>query len=264
MNKAKAKKEKARRVPRSEWPAPLSRVKKKWTPHEESILVAGWGVFKLDLLAERLGRTPAGVLLRAEKMGIGAAGRGTISLTEMSRLLGYDPGTIKLVMRRLGLSAKRVPSTNLRAFRGGRAPQGKVYALDEDDMDLIVAELNRQPDPNRIQETFEGEWGTGTKPDACLRCKGTTKPHLCRGLCNPCYCKSKSDGTLHRYPPIKRGTVGAKKKPKKDEAQVVHVRPVQEAVQGSSGLAPARSSGTVGEGARADAASGVHDSVGRG
>jgi hypothetical protein len=32
-----------------------------------------------------------------------------------------------------------------------------------------------------------GMWGVGRKPDACLTCKRTDKPHYAKGHCKPCY-----------------------------------------------------------------------------
>lgn len=96
---------------------------------------------------------------------------------------GYSWTTVKLVAARLGVNIPR------RARSAQSRPHGTVgrhYAIDEDTAEKILADLLARPDGRRHRLTYRGEWGRGGKPEACVECEKTDRPHLSRGRCDRC------------------------------------------------------------------------------
>lgn len=165
----------------------------------------------MEAIAKRLERTPAGVILRARVLDLGVPGRGLIGLKALAKRLGYDAKAVIRAAKRAGvpLSYRRLPTTNIRSGK----PRGVNYGFEDDDVDAIVAELRSSPNPNIITTTRHGEWGTGTKPPACLDCGRSDRKHSARGLCGACYkAREKYGRGFEDRPPIKRGTVNVRKR----------------------------------------------------
>lgn len=160
----------------------------KWTVEEERRLEWEWGTCSLREMARRLGRPEGGVREKARKMGLGSLARGTYSLARVAEMTGYDRGRIATAARRAGVNLSRSPrSRNTRAGQKGRH-----YAIDDDALDRIVAELAKHPDGGRLWRTHARDWGGkfrdgSPKPAACVGCGTAEGPHHARGRCRACY-----------------------------------------------------------------------------
>jgi hypothetical protein len=168
------------------------RVGRRWTEEEVKRLRFDWGEMDLEALARRLGRTPAAVTWKAQQLGLGPVYRGTHSLFEISRITGYDRGTIRIAAARAGVPLRRAKRT-LRSSEGSR---GRRYAIPHEHYLKILEELaKKRNDAGNLQRVAAGEWGStsgvgewGTKqPGACLDCGTRKRPRRVRGRCRPCY-----------------------------------------------------------------------------
>ena len=65
---------------------------KNWTKEEEAQLAEEWGMFSIGTLAKRLNRSENGIIVRAQRLGLGAHIRSSdlISLNELFKAFGYQ------------------------------------------------------------------------------------------------------------------------------------------------------------------------------
>lgn len=163
-----------------------------------------WGTLTVTTIAKKLGRTPKGVVERAKRTGLGVASRGTWTMMALVAHLGYCDRAIKTAAKRAGvnLSWQRAPTTTLRPD-GTHAPGASKFALDDDDVEAIVAELQAAPH-NRVMASLSGEWATGRKPVACLDCGTSERPHFARGLCRRCYSRALARRDHERHPVVRK------------------------------------------------------------
>lgn len=177
------------------------RHKTLWTAQDEQVLAWGWGVFSIDTLCKRLGRTPAAILNRVRVLDLGPPGRGYMTARAVAAEAGCDPTTVVVVAGYLGIKLKRRPSTKYKG-NGVRYRRGNVYSIDQEDAERIIEEICRHS--GRVDCTATGEWDTGRKACACLDCGRTDRPHCARNLCTACWKRHQKAGTLAQFPPLTR------------------------------------------------------------
>lgn len=160
---------------------------KAWSDLETDKLSFWWGVFSIQTIAKRLGRTPAGVSEKARKMKLGAFAKDTISMREFVRLSGYEDSRIRASAEALGIKLGRIGVGNPKRPKAKRA-----YGITEEQQEQLLAHFAEHPGifyPNKpgSGKTTQGVWGIGRKPPACLRCNKNERPHYSKGYCEPCY-----------------------------------------------------------------------------
>lgn len=162
---------------------------RRWTEEEDEQLRWWWGIISAKKLARKLGRTPAGVVDRGQKLKLGAPRRGYLSMNELSRQSGYSRSTILTAAKRLGLPLRRQP-TYQKSSRGTPEhwrKKNKNYAISFEIAERIIEELTSRPDGKRKAISYRGEWGGPNKPTQCADCGKTDRPHAAKGLCDRCY-----------------------------------------------------------------------------
>jgi len=173
-------------MPRAERP---ERAFKAWSDVEVDKLSFWWGVFSIQTIAKRLGRTPAGVSEKARKTKLGAFAQDTISMREFVRLSGYEDSRILASAEAIGIKLQRIGVGNPKRPKAKRA-----YAITEEQQEKLLAHFAEHPNtfyPNKpgSGKTTQGVWGIGRKPPQCLDCKRNDRPHYSKGLCDGCYQK---------------------------------------------------------------------------
>lgn len=181
----------------------------KWTEDDDNQLRWLWGEWSIPEIARRLERTPCGIIVRARALNLPSLKQGKPGLKDLADRLGYHSFTVRTLAERAGvpLSRRRLPST---AYEKTKT-KGRRFGFEDEDIDAILEELEASPNREVIRRSRQGEWSTGTKPDACLDCARTDRPHLARGLCGACYKTRKRRGLgFEDVPPVKRGTLTKK------------------------------------------------------
>ena len=163
-----------------------------WTEGDCKFLQWEWTRFDVATLAKKLGRTPAAVREKARTLGLGSVKRGTLSLSEVEAQTGYDRGRIVTAARRAGIQLPRAPRTR----NSSTKIKGRHFAIPEEAVERIVAELAKHPDGARLWRTHAHEWGGrfrngSKKPKACLDCATSDRAHHSRGRCRRCHDKSR-------------------------------------------------------------------------
>lgn len=170
----------------------VSRSGTRWTQEEDDQLAHWWTHLSAKKIGELIGRSEQAVINRGRVLGLGSPRGEYLSLSELERTSGYAQSTIKLAAQRLGITLRRQPvyQKAWRPKKGGRRKHnyGRNYAIPREQADAVLAELARVPDGKRRQLTYRGEWG-GPKPDKCLGCGTSERPHCAKGLCARCYRK---------------------------------------------------------------------------
>lgn len=169
-----------------------SRRGRRWTSKEDEQLQWWWGILSAEKLAARLERTRGGVLYRGVKiLKLGPPRRGYLSMAELERHSGFKRSTIITAARRLGLPLRRQP-TYQRTRRGPEhwLKKRKNYSISMEIAEKLIEELVSRPDGRRKYISYRGEWGGPNKPDACLDCGTTDRPHCSKGLCDRCYMRA--------------------------------------------------------------------------
>lgn len=164
---------------------------RRWSAEEDNQLQWWWGVISAQQIADKIGRTAEGVIHRGRKLKLGSPRRGYLSMAELERRSGFARTTIMLTAKRLGLPLRRQPtyqkSTRKRVRPAGRYKGHKNYAIGSDVAEQLIEELLKLPDGRRRQISYRGEWGGPNKPDACVDCGESGRPHCSKGLCARCY-----------------------------------------------------------------------------
>jgi hypothetical protein len=157
-----------------------------WTAEEEDILTNLWGSRSVRSIAERIGRTPVAVYHRVRKLGYHNR-TGSMSMTKLCKMSGFDDEQIKTAMEAIGLPLSRDWE---RKGRGNKS-RTRWYRIDEDDAERIIEWLiSRFNEYGRIvavDSKYVKGWGTGGRPNACLKCGTTERPHFGNGLCKNCH-----------------------------------------------------------------------------
>lgn len=167
--------------------------RKRWTEEQDKQLAFDWGVFSLETIARRHGRTTTAIVERAKKLSLGAPSRGTQTVSGLAEATGYGRTQIRNAARVLGISVGRRTAAYVAKHRDRR-----YTSLDEDDVEKIVAFLGSRPDGGRIRFEVRGAWGGSgrggvTKPDQCVSCGTKDRPHYAKGLCDRCYDKRRKN-----------------------------------------------------------------------
>jgi len=156
---------------------------KPWSEEDEKKLSWDWGTIPLTQLAARFKRSGYAVFRKAIDMGLGRAKRGTMSVNAFSKYSGFSVFKIMKAARALDLNL----------WRGLSSEPGRDRVRDYDVKDFQQEALIKYmmdnpwiPSPGSSMSK-QGEWGTGRKPAACLRCNRSDKPHFSKGKCRGCY-----------------------------------------------------------------------------
>ena len=173
----------------------------RWTPTEDRQLAFFWGeCHGIDYIAERLGRTPAGVRYRAVLvLRLGPMGRGRMSCLEAARYTGWDREALQRAARALGIKWKRQPVSKPEYV--GHHRRRARWLLDIEDVDRLVAWLEEHggqregcaaPVPGgRKRAVAEKAWNsrtcrscgrTWTVPVGLRRGRPSVRCLECRGL----------------------------------------------------------------------------------
>lgn len=176
---------------------------KHWTDEDDHILRAMWSAYTVETIAKRLGRTPKGVICHAQALDLGAPSRGSWTMQALVAHLGYCDRAIKNAARRAGVALDRRAFTTTLLANGHHARRATRFALDDDEVELIISELQAAPH-SRVFASLVGEWGTGRKPAACLDCGTSERPHFARGLCRRCYSRALAHGEHERRPIVRK------------------------------------------------------------
>lgn len=161
---------------------------KSWTAEEDRKLSFDWGVFRIDTLAKRMGRTPAAIKIRAYKLQLGPPSRGTETVNELVTKTGYSKPQILNAARTLGITIHRRASSHLKKGRY------RFTAIEPDEAEKIIKFLTDKPDGARIRFQHVGVWGEPgrggrMKPDRCVGCDRSDRPHYAKDRCECCYQK---------------------------------------------------------------------------
>lgn len=164
-----------------------------WTDREKLWLQWLWGSGSLTEIAKKLGRTPAAVRYQAKRLRLGPMKRGTYSLVQVARMTGYDRDRIVTAARRAGIHLPRQPRTrNPNARSKPTYYKRRHYAIPYETVERLIEELRKYPDGSRLWRHHERDWGGrfrdgSPKPEQCLGCKDTERPHYKRGYCRACF-----------------------------------------------------------------------------
>lgn len=167
--------------------APGSRLGRPWTAADDAVLHRDWCVFDCRVVAATLGRSVQACSSRARVLGIGNGQHGLKTVTALARETGYDPKTIQAVAEANDMRPHTLP-----VGRGGTRRTRRKGFNDEQQEALIDKLKTRDlwapiPRPSMTTRSAKGEWGTGGKPAACLKCSLAEHPHYARGICRRCY-----------------------------------------------------------------------------
>lgn len=160
----------------------------RWTPDDDAALRRLWPLGGVDLAAPALGRGPAGVEMRARRLGLAAPPRG-LTVVELARAAGCGPHRARTAVRFLGIELSPRPTRNGR--RG--AKNGPQLEVSPADAARALAWLSG-PLPERVHlprarptpRGPAGAWGVNGRPARCNDCGTRDRPHHARGECKRC------------------------------------------------------------------------------
>ena len=109
----------------------LSRNNCQWTKEDLRILQWGFGVNSMPTLCRKLRRSRSSIEARAWSMGLQST-QGSISLTSVSKSIGYSVDTIHLIFGFFGMKLRRV---------GGKTQKYSTFRVSHDQFSLIKAIL---------------------------------------------------------------------------------------------------------------------------
>ena len=160
---------------------------RRWSSDDTATLIWLWERADIDKIAQRLKRTETAIYFKAAALGLLGRQANHVSLKRLMERSGFWKRAVLTAMQRIGVE----PHLKKRATPGGCAtdPMKRRYAFTIEEADLILAELKKHAGKNRIMPSFVGEWGTGGKPEACLRCGRSDRPHRTKGMCAACAMK---------------------------------------------------------------------------
>jgi hypothetical protein len=154
----------------------------RWTPEEDRQLERWWGVYDVLTLAEKMNRTPGGIVHRATVRGFPIARRETWTLTQAAAHLGLSGPQVRRRMADLRMVLQRAPRTQARHRR-----RPTFFALTEEQIRVLETDLRARP--ARTLGAGLGCWDHNGAPSACVHpaCATPGLPHRARGLCTRCY-----------------------------------------------------------------------------
>ena len=166
---------------------------KRWSEEELSLLSFLWGSVSTKIISRRLGRTVTAILNMAYRLDLGPPSRGMKSLNRFCRETGYHPQQVRYALLNLGLMLHHTPDT--------RPPDSgprkyRHHAITFEQEEAILEYLSKHPDGEPVycnqagHKTKQGVWGVGNKPERCLDCQRTDRPHRGHGLCGTCHRRS--------------------------------------------------------------------------
>lgn len=163
-----------------------------WSAEDERRLAFDWGVFRIETIAHRLGRTRDAVIQRAAKLQLGPASRGTTTLKAISDSTGYDRKQVRSAARALGIHIGRRVTKNI-----AKVEKKRFTSIDEDQAERIIAFLKARPDGTPIRFETKGAWGEKgrggvLKPTHCVVCGKNDRPHWAKGKCHACYERARA------------------------------------------------------------------------
>jgi hypothetical protein len=91
----------------------------RWSAVDDDRLRSLWREKTLEQLAELLGRTPCAIYRRASRFGLPSRSQGFVSLAAAAIETGYDPRSLRRILREAGVAMVR--RTSFRTRRNGRA-----------------------------------------------------------------------------------------------------------------------------------------------
>lgn len=164
----------------------LARKHQRWTVEETRLLEFHWGAFSVNAIAAKLRRTPQAVVRRAFSLKLGPPSRGSKSLSDLERELGYSQGRIEQAIAHLGLSIERSFSVSYE-----NTARHRRLAITPEQEEQIAGFLRAYPDGSPIYKPDSkrgpgGLWGIGGHPPQCAACGRTDSPHCCLGRCLRC------------------------------------------------------------------------------
>lgn len=162
-------------------------MKRRWTDEEDSIVQRNWGHRGAPVIGRLLQRSADSVCARANRLGLGPSSRSTLSMKTMMNRTGWTRRRILNAAARAGVRARRLPAITPGAIV-------RPYAFDEEDAAIIIEQLKKEHHVSHLWRSRHGEWGTygrTQKPKECLGCNRNDRPHYAKGLCGPCYCRSR-------------------------------------------------------------------------
>lgn len=164
-----------------------------WTEQDDWVLRGWWGVVGADSVAKKVGRTQRAVVARAQKLGLGPARGGSMTLAAFAKWSGYSRSRIRTAAKRLGLRLQRVPRSDPRYGQ----VKHRWHAFSAEDIERIVEYLGTLQDGRRLHKAEAGAWGGparggGSKPEACVDCGRNDVPYCCHGRCKSCDRKWRS------------------------------------------------------------------------
>lgn len=159
-----------------------------WTDEELKTLRWSWGYASLKVLSHRLDRSPHSIRKKAADLGLGLPSDRGMSLAEFSKYSGFSNWKIRQAAEKLGETLPTAYSAD-----PGRGNTGKAnkYAIDVDLQDKLLKVMLENElifsDHKGAGKSTGGKWGVGRKPDACIECGTSERPHFAKGKCRSCY-----------------------------------------------------------------------------
>lgn len=150
---------------------------RRWTEQDLKSLQWQWGVMRLETLVKKYNRTPAAIRAKALELGLGAPGRGLVSIAQLAEQTGYDRKRIVNAMRFLNMTITVAPTWTV--------PKGKIRrtGIDEERAARVIEWLGTYPDAKQIRQPAKNTW---TVFECCVRCERTDSAHVSKGLCRRC------------------------------------------------------------------------------
>lgn len=180
----------------------ITRFNSRWSEYEKSFLASNWGIKHAEFIAKELGRTCNAVSSKANRMGLGSPGRGTVSASYIMDKTGAYIAKIKKVASGLGIKVLRVKSTR----PGGQRKKGRKIGFDFEDALLIIETIkNKDYEKSIRRRSLYREWSKGVVPSKCVKCGSTKYPHSARGICSFCIRPLYRTGEIKEYPKLKPG-----------------------------------------------------------
>ena len=187
-----------------------SRHRRVWTDEEDHKLMFFWGATPLPTIATKLNRTAWAVAQRARALKLGPFSRGDgLSMRAFCEHSGFSDMKVWAAVEALGLLLRRMPTSDPEH----RSPR-RAYLISEEQQEKLLEHMlehevyfKNKPGSGK---TEKGVWGVGKKPEACLDCRRTDKPHFARGKCKYCYTRPYKEATRAK---LKATAAGYNKNP---------------------------------------------------
>ena len=132
-------------------------------------------------MAKATGRSPVACGHRGEALGLPDPNAGLLSFRALARRLGVNPARLANLARAAGVTTvARLPATKYARVAAGARGRALTPGAA-----VKLARLVRES-TGRVTTSPMGSWGCGDKPEGCMRCLSTRRPHKSRELCDRC------------------------------------------------------------------------------